>query len=182
LIQINEARRAFFMMSASARPRFGASSSQGSVMANIGELCNREVIVAPPGTSITEAAKLMRHHHVGSIVIVDEADGGLRMPIGILTDRDIVMEVCATDLDHNLLTVGDIMSRDLVTARETEGVLETMEIMRYKGVRRLPVVGEEGQLTGIVSVDDLLDVVAEELGELTKVLAREQAREAAARR
>lgn len=150
-------------------------------MATIGELCNREVVIVTADTTITVAAKLMRHHHVGSIVVVDES-GGARLPVGILTDRDIVIEICAMELDQNLLTVGDIMSRDLVTVRETEGVLETMEIMRYKGVRRLPVVGAEGQLTGIISVDDLLDVVAEELGELTKVLAREQAREATARK
>lgn len=150
-------------------------------MTTIGELCNREVVVAGPDTTITAAARLMRHHHVGSVVVVDET-GSARMPLGILTDRDIVMEVCATGLDHDLLTVGDVMSRDLVTAREGEGVLETMEIMRYRGVRRLPVVGEQGQLTGIISVDDLLDVLAEEMGELTKVLAREQAREAATRR
>ena len=151
-------------------------------MTTIGELCKREVVVAGPDATITAAARLMRHHHVGSIVVVDDVGGGSRLPVGILTDRDIVMEVCATGLDHDLLTVGDVMSRDPVTAREGEGVLETMEIMRYRGVRRLPVVGERGQLTGIISVDDLLDVLAEELGELTKVLAREQAREAATRR
>jgi len=151
-------------------------------MATIGELCNREVVVAAPSTTVTAAAKLMRRHHVGSIVVVDNVDGVSRMPVGILTDRDVVMEVCATELDPSLITVGDIMSHELVTTGENEGVLETMEIMRYKGVRRLPVVGDNGQLTGIISVDDLLDVLAEELGELTKVLAREQAREAAARR
>jgi len=150
-------------------------------MATIGELCNREVVVASADTTITAAAKLMRHHHVGCIVVVEES-GGARMPVGIFTDRDIVLEICAMELDQDLLTVGDIMSRDLVTVRESEGVLEAMEIMRYKGVRRLPVVGAEGQLTGIISVDDLIDVVAEELGELTKVLAREQAREAVARK
>lgn len=151
-------------------------------MATIGELCNREVVVAAPTATVTAAAKLMRHHHVGSVVIVEDVDGGLRMPVGILTDRDVVLEVCATDLDPGLITVGDIMSRELVTTGEEQGVLEAMELMRYKGVRRLPVVGQDGQLTGIISVDDLLDVLAEELGELTKVLAREQAREAAARR
>lgn len=151
-------------------------------MTTVGELCNREVVVASPGTTVTEAAKLMRHYHVGSIVVVDDTDGGVRMPVGILTDRDVVVEVCATELDAGTITVGDIMSSELVTAAEHEGVLEAMQIMRYKGVRRLPVVGTDGQLTGIVSVDDLLDVLAEELGELTKVLAREQAREASARK
>jgi CBS domain-containing protein len=151
-------------------------------MATIGELCNREVVVAGPATSITAAAKLMRHQHVGTVVVIDEVDGGLPMPVGILTDRDIVLEVCATGLDPGLITVGDIMSRELVTAGEDQGVLEAMEVMRHRGVRRLPVVGLDGHLTGIISVDDLLDVVAEELGELTKVLTREQALEAAARK
>jgi CBS domain-containing protein len=78
--------------------------------------------------------------------------------------------------------VGDIMVQDLVTARESEGVLETMQIMRYKGVRRLPIVGKSGELIGIVSIDDLLEVLAEELSELAKVVAREQARETTTRR
>lgn len=151
-------------------------------MATIGELCNREVVVAASNATVAVAAKLMRRHHVGSVVVVDDIDGALRMPVGILTDRDIVLEVCATELDPDVITVGDIMSRELVTTRENEGVLEAMEVMRYRGIRRLPVVGDDGELTGIISVDDLLDVLAEELGELTKVLAREQAREAAARK
>jgi CBS domain-containing protein len=151
-------------------------------MATIGELCNREVIVARSDTTVAEAAKLMRHHHTGSVVIVEENGGVGRIPVGIITDRDIVIEVCAPGLDPALLTLGEVMSRDLVTVRESEGALETMEIMRYRGVRRLPVVGPGGELVGIITVDDLLEVLGEELGELTKVLAREQAREAAVRR
>jgi CBS domain-containing protein len=93
-----------------------------------------------------------------------------------------VVEVMATGLDPNAITVGDIMVQDLVTARETEGVLETMQIMRYKGVRRLPIVGKSGELIGIVSIDDLLEVLAEEISELAKVISREQARETTTRR
>ena len=151
-------------------------------MATIGELCNREVIIAAADITVTAAAKLMRHHHVGSVIVVDQGNGGSRVPVGVVTDRDIVVEVSAMELDPNVITAGDIMTRDLVTARERDGVLETMEIMRYKGVRRLPVVSGEGELVGIITVDDLLDVIAEELGELTKVLAKEQARETAARK
>jgi CBS domain-containing protein len=78
--------------------------------------------------------------------------------------------------------VGDIMDQELVTARESEGVLETMQIMRYKGVRRLPIVDKDGRLVGIVSIDDLLEVLAEEFSELAKIMAREQARETSSRR
>ncbi|HSQ05409.1 MAG TPA: CBS domain-containing protein [Burkholderiales bacterium] len=150
-------------------------------MTTIGEICNREVIVAPPDTTVSAGAKLMRHHHVGSIVIVDTTATGPRRPIGLVTDRDIVVEVTAMDLDPNVLTLGDIMVRELITAREHDGVLETMEVMRYRGVRRIPVVTGTQQLVGIVTIDDLLEVLSEELAALTKIVAREQVREAAAR-
>jgi CBS domain-containing protein len=130
----------------------------------------------------TVTARLMRHHHVGTLVVVEEMNGGRRVPVGIVTDRDAVVEVMATGLDPNTITVGDIMEQELVTARESEGVLETMQIMRYKGVRRLPIVDKDGQLVGIVSFDDLLEILAEQLGELAKIVAREQSRESSGRR
>jgi CBS domain-containing protein len=148
----------------------------------IGEICSRETVFTTCDTTVATAARLMRHHHVGTLVIVEEMNGGRRVPVGIVTDRDVVVEVMATGLDPNAITVGDIMGPDLVTARESEGVLETMQIMRYKGVRRLPIVDKDGQLVGIVSFDDLLEVLAEQFGELAKIMAREQARETSGRR
>jgi len=148
----------------------------------VGEICTRETVFTTRETTVATAARLMRHHHVGTLVVVEEMNGGKRVPVGIVTDRDVVVEVMATGLDPNAITVGDIMGQDLVTARESEGVLETMQIMRYKGVRRLPIVGKDGQLIGIVSFDDLLEVLAEEFGELAKIVAREQARETSGRR
>jgi CBS domain-containing protein len=148
----------------------------------IGEICTRVTVFSTRDSTVAQAAKLMRQHHVGSLVVVEELNGGKRVPVGIVTDRDVVVEVTATGLDANVITVGDIMDPELVTARESEGVLETMQIMRYKGVRRLPIVDKEGQLVGIVSIDDLLELLAEELGELTKIVAREQARETSSRR
>lgn len=147
----------------------------------IGELCNREVAYTARDTTVQAAAKLMRHYHVGTLVVIDEIAGRC-VPIGIVTDRDIVVEVNAVDLDPKTITVGDIMSQELVTVPESAGLLQTMEVMRFKGVRRLPVVGKKGQLVGIVSVDDLLDILAEGLSDLTRIIAREQAHEARARR
>ena len=149
---------------------------------SIGEICSHEVVFATRETTVAAAAKLMRHHHVGSIVVVEQMNGGRRMPVGIVTDRDVLVEVTAMDLDPAVITVGDIMVHQLVTARESEGVLETMEIMRYKGVRRLPIVGADGQLVGIVTIDDLLEVLAEELSELAKIVVRERSREASTRK
>ena len=149
---------------------------------SIGEICSRETVFTTRDTTVATAARLMRHHHVGTLVVVEQMNGGRRMPVGIVTDRDVVVEVMATGLDPNAITVGDIMGQELVTARESEGVLETMQIMRYKGVRRLPIVDKDGQLVGIVSIDDLLEVLAEEFSELAKIMAREQARETSSRR
>lgn len=143
---------------------------------SIGEICNREVVFVNRDTSVQAAAKLMRHYHVGSLVAADDI-AGKRMPVGILTDRDIVMEVDAMELDPQVITVGDIMSSELITVPESEGILETMEVMRFKGVRRLPVVGGDGQLVGIVTIDDLLGILAEELTDLTRIVSKEQARE-----
>jgi len=130
---------------------------------------------------VSEAAKLMRQFHVGDIVVTDKGNKH-RVPVGLVTDRDIVLEVLAQDLDAANLTLGDIMAGDLVTVREDEGVLQAVQLMRAKGVRRIPVVDKEGTLVGIVSTDDLIDLLAEELGELAKLISREQKREAEIRR
>jgi CBS domain-containing protein len=151
-------------------------------MLTIGEICNREVVFTTRDTSIAATARLMRQYHVGTVVIVDQMNGDTRVPVGIVTDRDLVVEVLATELDPKAITAGDIMGPELVSARETEGLAEAMEMMRFKGVRRLPIVGDEGQLTGIVSIDDLLEVIAEQMADLTKIVSREQAHEAHARR
>lgn len=142
----------------------------------IGEFCNREVVFATRETSIPEAAQLMRQYHVGDLVVVDEIDG-MRMPVGIVTDRDIVIEIISQSLDLSEFSVGDIMSPQLITVQEKEGVFETIRLMRAKGIRRIPVVNREGGLEGLVSADDILDLLAEEMVELAKVAPREQERE-----
>jgi CBS domain-containing protein len=150
-------------------------------MTTSGQICSREVVFTTRDTTVQAAAKLMRHHHVGTVVVVDDANGR-RVPVGIVTDRDIVIEVCAVDLNPNVITVGDIMAPELLTVREGEGLLQTVEIMRYKGVRRLPVVDRDGNLTGIVSIDDLLEALTEQMTEMTRILGREREHEAQNRR
>lgn len=151
-------------------------------MTTIGGVCSRDIVFTTSDATVSAAAKLMRQNHVGCIVVVEQLNGGKRLPIGIVTDRDIVVEVIAPGLDAGTITTGDIMATELVTVNENEGLLETMEIMRYKGVRRIPVVDDEGQLTGIASIDDLLEVLAEELSELAKIVTKERAHEALARK
>jgi CBS domain-containing protein len=147
----------------------------------IGSLCNRDVVYAARETTVQGAAQLMRHRHVGTLVVVDEF-AGKRVPVGIVTDRDIVVEVNAVDLDPKTITVGDIMDQALVTIPESAGLPEAVETMRTKGVRRLPVVGKGGELVGIVSVDDVLETVSGELSDLANIIVRERAHEARTRR
>jgi CBS domain-containing protein len=147
----------------------------------LGEICNRSVVVASRGALVAEAALLMRQQHVGSLVVVEEGARG-RKPVGIVTDRDIVVEVVALGVSPASVTVGDIMGEELVTARETDEPWETIQHMRQKGIRRVPVVDEEGLLVGIVAVDDLLEILSEQLDGLVKLVGTEQAREARTRR
>jgi len=148
---------------------------------SIGEICNRQVAIAERALSVTEAARLMRQFHVGDIVVVEEVEGG-RRPLGIVTDRDIVVEVVAAEVVPNTLAVGDIMSTDLARVNEGMGVFEAMRSMRERGVRRMPVVDEGGRLVGIVTLDDLLELLAEEMGELAGLISREGKREEQNRR
>jgi CBS domain-containing protein len=144
---------------------------------SIGDLCNREVICAPRETTIAHAAKLMRQHHVGDVVVIDRADAQ-RMPIGIITDRDIVVEVVALGVDPDTVTIGDLMSwGQLVTAQESDTYASTLRLMHNKGVRRMPVVNAAGVLVGIISIDDLLPQFVGELSELAELAARSRKRE-----
>lgn len=142
----------------------------------VGEFCNREVVIADLKTTVLEAAGLMRQYHVGNVVVVDEVDG-MRVPIGIVTDRDIVIEVVVNRLDPAIITVGEIMGDRLTTVRTGEGLFEAMQIMRRKGVRRVPVVDDRGALAGILALDDLVALLAEEMNEVARIIAREQAHE-----
>lgn len=151
-------------------------------MTNIAELCERDVVTATPEMTVAEAAKVMRRQHVGCVVVVDKSGSGLGTPKGIVTDRDIVVEVTATGLDPKVMTVGDIMPPEVVTIRADASPLDAMRLMRSNGIRRLPVVTPIGHLVGIVTFDDLLEVVTDELSDLTRTVGREQTRESAARR
>jgi len=146
----------------------------------VGKFCNREVIIADKTSTITEIAKLMRHHPVVDVVIVS-SEGERAKPIGILTDRDIVIELIACDVPLDSVSAGDVMSYELVTAREEDSIWDTLQHMRAKGIRRVPVVNAAGELEGILSIDDLLELFAEELNLIAKVPFREQLIEGATR-
>ncbi|MFZ4649640.1 MAG: CBS domain-containing protein [Rubrivivax sp.] len=146
-----------------------------------GLLCSRIVAYVHRDTPLVEAARMMREHHVGSVVVVDEAPEG-RLVCGILTDRDIVTAVVATEVDPATIVVEDIMSADVVTALERDSVTDLVRRMRQRGLRRLPVTTPQRVLVGVVTLDDLLGLLAGQLQALAQAVEAGPMRERQLRR
>ena len=123
----------------------------------------------------------MRSHHVGDVVVVETTATGAK-PVGILTDRDIVLEILAEGVDLGTVSIGDVMSYELVTVREDTKLIDTIKLMRDKGVRRIPVVNQQGELEGLLSVDDILELLAEQLTDIVDLINKELNREGRLRR
>lgn len=147
----------------------------------ISECCSVEVVCCEPDTPVQEVAEMMRKEHVGDVVVVEMRDGK-RVPTGIVTDRDIILEIVALRLDISAFTAGDIMNAPLISMHEDEGVFETLRTMRNHRIRRVPVVKGDGTLTGIVSSDDIINLLTNELSMMADTLVDQPAREAYMRR
>ena len=144
-----------------------------------GEVCTRVVVFADRGMMLDEAARLLRSHHVGSLVVVDAVGPAQRVVAGMITDRDIATAVVGAERDPHATRVGDVMSADVATVREQDSLLDVLAVMRRKKVRRVPVTGPQGELIGLVSTDDVLAIVAEQVQALAAAVAAAQQHEAA---
>lgn len=142
----------------------------------VGEVSDKAVVVADRGTDLVQAARMMRDFHVGTLVAI-EHDGDLIRPVGIVTDRDIVVGAVAAGTTPDTSTVADVMSPEIQTVREDDDLLDTLGRMRDLGVRRLPVIDGAGGLVGILAVDDVLEVLAESIGSVPQLIRREQSNE-----
>lgn len=132
----------------------------------VGDLCRRGVICVDNSTDVTSAARRMREQHVGFLVVYKLGDP-LRRPIGVLTDRDIVVEVVAAKVSPEELTVDDVMTREPLFASETDELSEVLQAMRLAGIRRVPVVDGREALVGVLAIDDALDTVTGLLCDIT---------------
>jgi CBS domain-containing protein len=131
---------------------------------NVGKACQRNVVTVRRSEELTKAVQLMRERHIGYLVVVEPEVGfGSQRPVGVLTDRDILVTVIAREADPRALRVDDVMTQQPLTVGETEPIDQALREMRRIGVRRVPVVGARGELVGILSLDDVLDVLAAEL-------------------
>ena len=136
----------------------------------IGEACKREVVTASPSATLSDIAKLMRGKHVGSVVIID----GVGRAVGIVTDRDIVVETVACDLDPRTLTAGELMNGTMICVNPEVDTTWALKVMRDRGVRRLPVVDNDGTLYGIIALDDLLEAAAGSLQDVVQTIGTER--------
>lgn len=135
---------------------------------SLGNLCRREVVVVNQGTPIEEAVKFMEEKNIGSVIVV----GGGK-PLGIATDRDILLRVVNKGLDPEKSSVDDVMTREIVTLKEGMGLFEALEQVKGKGIRRFPIVDARGNLKGIMTLDDIIYLLGKEMADVASIIERE---------
>jgi len=136
----------------------------------IGEICSRTVVTCRRDTRVTEVAKMMRDRHVGAVVVVESPGDQRPRPVGILTDRDLVVQVMAKGANPDELLAGDLVAGLLTRASERETVYDAVWHMRGHGVRRLPVVDDHDGLVGILAADDVMRVLAEAMMDVSRTV------------
>ena len=132
----------------------------------LGKICTKPVVTASAQMTVDQAARAMRTRNVGALVVVNAG-----RPIGILTDRDVAIEVVAKGMDPDVTRVGDVMHKRPITIREDLGVFDAAKVFAKTGVRRLPVVTKSGVLVGVIAVDDLIMLLGNELGHVAGALS-----------
>ncbi|HJR02020.1 MAG TPA: CBS domain-containing protein [Methylomirabilota bacterium] len=132
----------------------------------LGKICTKPVVTASAQMTVDEAARAMRSRNVGALVVVNAG-----RPIGMLTDRDVVVEVVAKGMDPDTVRVGDVMRRRPITIREDLGIFDAARVFAKTGVRRLPVVTKTGVLVGVIAVDDLIMLLGNEMGHMAGALS-----------
>lgn len=140
---------------------------------SVGKICTHQVVTVDSAIDAANAASVMRERHVGYLVVTDKDSGG-GVPVGVLTDRDIVVRVVAMEIDPHVVSVGDVMTRRPLVAGEDDEIADTLRHMRQRGVRRVPVLGARGNLAGVLSLDDVVDHLRGELADITGSIDREQ--------
>jgi CBS domain-containing protein len=139
----------------------------------VGKYCERVIVFLTRDASLQEAAMMMRNYDVGEVIVVDKLNGK-NIPIGVVTDRDLVIEIMALQVDVEQISVGHIMSLELATVREDNSLSDTLDIMQQHGVRRLPVVDSNGILSGLIDTDIILKVLCQDVGNMLAFINTER--------
>ncbi|MGB8326214.1 MAG: CBS domain-containing protein [Steroidobacteraceae bacterium] len=141
---------------------------------NVGLICSRKPVTVAPGADVVAAARLMREQHVGFLVVVESLAGRSAGPVGVLTDRDIATAVVATEVEPHSIAVRDVMRTHPLLVAEDASIESALREMREIGVRRVPVVNAQGQLSGVLSLDDVIDELAEQLADIAGSIRKGQ--------
>lgn len=141
---------------------------------SVAQTCNRNVVYIDENASVNEVAEMMREKHVGSVIVVDQAG----KPTGIITDRDLVIEILAEEVSPDSVVLKDIMTPDPIVIKESEDISDALDKMRHKAVRRAPVVDEEGLLSGIISIDDILTTLGADINDIIALINKSRIKEA----
>jgi CBS domain-containing protein len=158
------------------------SANNWRATVNVGQICRRRVVTIAATEDLATAARLMRESHIGYLIVVEPAfQEGQFLPVGVLTDRDIVVSVVAREADPRMLRVGDAMTPRPVTIMDEDSVADAVDQMKRIGVRRLPVIGDYGVLKGVLSMDDVLSTMAHDLRSVADAVAQERAAESGLR-
>lgn len=145
---------------------------------SISQICRRQVVTVGREVDVATAARVMRDEHVGYLVVTADSSG---RPLGVLTDRDIVLKVTARGRDPADVRVGEVMTSDPLVADSTADIGDTLKRMREIGVRRVPVVDSQGRLAGVVALDDVIDHLFAQLAAVAGAIRTEQQTERALR-
>jgi CBS domain-containing protein len=143
------------------------------------EVCTRSVVTCRRETSALELAQIMRDRHVRDVIVVDERETG-PSPIGIVTDRDLVVLVLANGVSPDGVQAGNLLKGDLVTALQSDDIYDAIWCMRNAAVRCLPIVNSSNSLVGVLTLDDVTRVLAEAVGEVGRISLYQAKKEEAA--
>ena len=140
---------------------------------SVGQYCDRKVGLVSQSFSILEVAQIMRNCHVGEVVVVEQLNGK-NIPVGIITDRDLVIEIIAMEVNVDQLSVGSIMSMEMITINEDKSLRDALEIMQLHGIRRSPVVDSNGTLLGLIKIESILEVLSHDMAKVLELFNTER--------
>ena len=135
---------------------------------SIDRIMQRPVVTLPPEATCAEAATLMRDENIGAVVIAESG-----RPLGMVTDRDLVIRVIADGMEAGKTQLRDVMSGEPIFLGGERSIEQVSAAMGSLAIRRVPVVDEAGRLCGLVSMDDMLILLADQLGDLARVIRQE---------
>ncbi|MGZ5228949.1 MAG: CBS domain-containing protein [Burkholderiales bacterium] len=145
---------------------------------NIDRLYTRDVISVPQSTTLDSAARVMAANHVGSLLVTQNPPEN-RCAIGIVTDRDLVVQAVAAGADPKETTVAEVMTSQLARVYESADVHRALDTMARYGIRSLAVTADNGEIVGVLSFDDIVDGLAIEMSDLARIVRQERRREKA---